>query len=1003
MVVTRKSILALLSYIFVILFIILFCQFVASESESESGSNDYNELPPPGRMGSSTGCEGASNTVYIELNPAYLSGCEGCSENWQSPDSTEGCPNYNFIWKENVLPSDLTCSENTWMTQQACCADVSCETSFEVNDCNECDSRCDDFVTSFSCTTKCEDKDSDGDLDCTVKKVYKGYKDESDLNGEGEFKFNVPQSCSVPASVSIVGYTCNDKCTLFLNEEGGPDPNSAQIGNSLSFSGEPVFPNEEDYKSGNVQVGENTLKLKVENTIGTCAGATVLLKFVGFDGGTTWDTTKFPQARVYCVGNCDVSHWVPGADPIEGDPQCSSYGLISRETLKNKWLRSKYASMIPHCEPEFERALDDAGAYVGEKYPEIKGKCVNPDSDWRLRDWMGWCEKCGSMASEGASNSEECSESEFEGVENQFCSSGTCDIIAKKYCESNQWLTLDKTNYCDFCAEEDPDFCGICSGKIDFCMVEENIYCDEDGDPINEDGNRITEYCQNCNINDSVDCCIPDWFCSEWDSSCDGVNDLRSCLEWFDRMDCGSDIVPPSEDLEQTCWFAFNCTLDDDNDSDGFPFRSCFDADGLFGDSGVVFENIDYDDNNPAVNPGSSELCNGIDDDCDGTIDEDVCPCTSGEIQICGRSEGICRQGVQVCNLGVWSVCGGPGYVGPEREICGDGLDNNCDGFIDENCNCEEGEVKECGTDVGLCEKGTQVCYNGSFGSVCNNEVKPSTEVCDNGIDDDCDGFVDGDDSNCQISNPVTKSEASCFNRKQDGDEEGPDCGGSCPRKCYEELKYCGYGEIKEKCLCGKVAYRNGYCCNQKFSIVPCVEPPKDSDNDGCNDDQEAQMGTNPFNSDTDGDGFLDCDANELSPLCNEDGVCDITREYAETKENCASDCGKEKEIGGFLIIFLIIIILALLSFGIYYLKRKGLIDKSKKQKKEEFNKFTFSKEDINRSLKRGLSGGRVSSSLKRDIRSSLIKKPLRQGVKKNVFVGGQKGNGSDKNKKIKY
>jgi len=78
------------------------------------------------------------------------------------------------------------------------------------------------------------------------------------------------------------------------------------------------------------------------------------------------------------------------------------------------------------------------------------------------------------------------------------------------------------------------------------------------------------------------------------------------------------------------------------------------------------------------------ECGNGNDDDCDGDVDGDDsdCMCVPEETRVCGTGVGECDEGVQTCDiLGVWGPC--LGSTDPVPEICGDGLDNDCDGYTD--------------------------------------------------------------------------------------------------------------------------------------------------------------------------------------------------------------------------------------------------------------------------------------------------------------------------------
>lgn len=160
--------------------------------------------------------------------------------------------------------------------------------------------------------------------------------------------------------------------------------------------------------------------------------------------------------------------------------------------------------------------------------------------------------------------------------------------------------------------------------------------------------------------------------------------------------------------------------------------------------------------------PPVKETCNKLDDDCNGLVDDNLTQtCYSGKPGTAGK--GICKEGKQTCANGQWGKC--VGEVGPGVETCNK-LDDDCNGLIDDNLTqtCYSGKPGAAGN--GICKAGKQTCSNGKWGT-CVGEVVPLKEAC-NTLDDDCNGVPDDNlDRTCYSGKAGTAGKGVCKEGKQ--------------------------------------------------------------------------------------------------------------------------------------------------------------------------------------------------------------------------------------------
>lgn len=252
------------------------------------------------------------------------------------------------------------------------------------------------------------------------------------------------------------------------------------------------------------------------------------------------------------------------------------------------------------------------------------------------------------------------------------------------------------------------------------------------GDGIDNNCNSVTdEGCMVCTDND-LDSFFAQTGCGtavDCDDSNPSIN--PQAVESCDGIDNNCNDLVDESGASQTNFYR-------DMDGDGFgtlsdSILSCGPIEGYVSQPG------DCNDADPFINPAAIESCDGIDNNCDGIVDD-------GFIDVgtqCSAGEGICeRVGMVVCDpSGLTTLCNvipGP----PEAEVC-NGLDDNCNGLIDDNVI----DSALCPLQEGVCSgSASVVCINGSFSSCDETNYGPGYELievtCD-GQDNDCNGEID--------------------------------------------------------------------------------------------------------------------------------------------------------------------------------------------------------------------------------------------------------------------
>jgi hypothetical protein len=380
--------------------------------------------------------------------------------------------------------------------------------------------------------------------------------------------------------------------------------------------------------------------------------------------GTTTDATD-------CDDNDDDAH--PGAEELCDGDDNDCDGEID-EGVGFTWYADSDADGWGSADSATVACTQPSGTVTNS------GDCDDGDGDV----YPGAVEACNGVDDDcdGVTDEDEAADAGTWYIDYDGDGYGVSGIHDRQACDQPSGFTDDASDCDDTDASTNPDGVELCDGVDNDCdgstdeddaLDTSTWYDDSDGDGYGDPASTQ----QACN--QPSDAVAEGSDCDDGDpainpgapETCNGVDD-----------DCDG-AADEDDALDAATWYA-----DSDGDGYGDPARS--DA-ACSQPSGHLSDGTDCDDGDPAINPGATEICNGVDDDCDGSADEASAvgvdtwysdldgdgygdPTTA--VEDCAQPSGAILDGSD-CDDGEAAI--NPGAT----ELC-DGADNDCDGSIDE-------------------------------------------------------------------------------------------------------------------------------------------------------------------------------------------------------------------------------------------------------------------------------------------------------------------------------